>query len=550
MVPTPPRPSRRGPRLVALLLVVGLVAGACGSASQHDTAASSSAPTDPAAVIDGGTPVDGGTLIWGLETDTDSFSPMSGRWDRNGHMMGSAIFDPLATLDEDGRAVPYLAESITPVDEQATVWDIKLREGVTFSDGEPLDADVVVRNLTEQKKALITGQSLAAMADVEAVDPMTARVTTTAPWATFPVILASQVGYMASTQMIDDPHGGEHPTGTGPFMLQEWVKGDHMRAVKNPGYWQPGLPHLDEIQFKVDLDTQQQVTDLLDGTFDAFTTSTPSTVAELRTTAGINVLENTSGEERFASLNTTVAPFDQLSARQALAYATDVERFVAENGNGAYTVVDGMFAPGQLGYTTDAGYPGFDLEKARSLVQQYTADTGQPLAFTFMNTDSLGDLQVSQSLKDMWEAAGMQVTLESVKDEDEVVAVVLGNYQAADWRNFGQPDPDGDYIWWHSSSIGKDGALSLNTARYATPAIDAALDAARATTDPTVRDEQYRTAEQQINAGLPYIWYARVTSSIGADKRVHGYGEATNGSDSTIGPKTWVAKLWIEPSAS
>ena len=181
---------------------------------------------------------------------------------------------------------------------------------------------------------------------------------------------------------------------------------------------------------------------------------------------------------------------------------------------------------------------------------EYTAATGQPLAFTFLNTDSVDDLKVSQTLKDMWEAAGMKVTLENVKDEDEVVAVVLGNYQAADWRNFGQPDPDGDYIWWHSSSIGKDGSLSLNTARYSTPAIDAALDAARATTDRATRDQQYQQAEQQINAGIPYIWYARVTSAIAADKRVHGYGEAANGTDSTIGPKTWVAKLWIEPSTS
>ena len=552
MSPIAARPIRRRRTLLtAAVVALALVAGACGS-SKADTATApdQAAPTSGASAIDAGTPVDGGKLIWGLETDTDSFSPMSGRWDRNGHMMGSAIFDPLATLDEAGHAVPYLAESITPANADSTLWDIKLRPGVTFSDGEPLDSAVVVRNLSEQKKALITGQSLAGMADVVAVDPLTARVTTTAPWATFPVILASQVGYMASIRMIEDPHGGEHPIGTGPFVLQEWLKGDHMTATKNPTYWQAGLPHLDEIDFKVDLDTQQQVTDLANGTFDAFTTSTPSSVAALRQTDGINVLENTKGEERFATLNTSVAPFDQLSARQALAYATDIDRFVAENGSGAYEAVTGMFAPGQLGYNAETGYPSFDLEKAKSLVADYTAATGQRLAFTFLNTDSVDDLKVSQTLKDMWEQAGMLVTLKNVKDEDEVVAVVLGDYQAADWRNFGQPDPDGDYIWWHSSSIGKDGALSLNTARYSTPAIDAALDAARATTDAATRDAQYQIAEQQINAGIPYVWYARVTSSIAADTRVHGYGEAANGTDSTIGPKTWVAKLWIEPSSS
>ena len=544
-------PRRLSGMMAAGLLATALIAGACGSSKSGTATTQDATPSaDPASAIDSGTPIDGGKLVWGLETDTDSFSPMSGRWDRSGHMMGSAIFDPLTTLDAQGKAIPYLAESVTPANADNTEWDIKLRPGVTFSDGEPLDSAAVVKNLSEQKKALITGQSLAGMTSVTVVDPLTARVTTAAPWATFPVILASQVGYMASPQMIDDPHGGEHPIGTGPFVLHEWVKGDHMQATKNPTYWQAGLPHLDEIDFKVDLDTQQQVSDLNDGTFDAFTTSTPASVASLRLDDSVNRLENSRGEERFATLNTTSAPFDQLSARQAVAYATDIDRFVADNGSGAYEAVSGMFAPGQLGYTPDTGYPGYDLTKAKALVQQYTADTGKPLAFTFMNTDSVDDLKVSQSLKDMWEAAGMTVTLENVKDEDEVIDVVLGNYQAADWRNFGQPDPDGDYIWWHSSSIGKNGSLSLNTARYATPAIDAALDAARATTDASIRDARYQEAEQQINAGLPYIWYARVTSAIGADKRVHGYGEAVNGTDATIGPKTWVAKLWIEPTES
>ncbi len=135
-----------------------------------------------------------------------------------------------------------------------------------------------------------------------------------------------------------------------------------------------------------------------------------------------------------------------------------------------------MFAPGQLGYTADAGYPTYDLAKAKQLVADYTAETGQPLSFTFLNTSSIDDTKTSQTLKDMWEQAGMKISLENVGEQDEVVAVVLGKYQAADWRNFGQPDPDGDYLWWHSSSVGKGADISLNTARYATPEIDKALD--------------------------------------------------------------------------
>ncbi len=182
---------------------------------------------------------------------------------------------------------------------------------MVFHDGTPLTADVVVQNLTEAKKALITGKGLAGVKDVATVDPLTVKVTTTQPWATFPTALASQIGYMAAPAMIADQHGGEHPIGTGPFTFKEWVPGDHMAAVKNPNYWQKGLPHLDEIDFKIVTDDQQRVADLADGTVDAMTTSTASSVTQLRTMTDFNLLEDAKGEERFATLNTDAAAVRQ-----------------------------------------------------------------------------------------------------------------------------------------------------------------------------------------------------------------------------------------------
>ena len=556
---TSPSTGTRKPRVlgVAILTIVSLGAAGCGSSGSNNATAGSVAvdqagsadQTPSGAAFDQGTPVDGGKMVWGLDADTDSFSPLSGRWDRSGHMMGSAIFDPLTTLDASGEPVPYLAESLTP-NADNTEWDIKLHSGVLFHDGTPLTADVVVLNLTEAKKALITGKGLAGVKDVTTIDPLTVKVTTTQPWATFPTALASQIGYMAAPAMIADQHGGEHPIGTGPFTFKEWVPGDHMAAVKNPAYWQAGLPHLDEIDFKIVTDDQQRVADLADGTVDALTTSTASSVSQLRTMTDYNLLEDAKGEERFASLNTEQPPFNNIKARQALAYATDIDRYIKATGAGVYQPVNGMFAPGQLGYNTESSYPAYDLARAKQLVADYTTETGQPLSFTFLNTSSIDDTKTSQTLKDMWEQAGMKVALENVGEQDEVVAVVLGKYQAADWRNFGQPDPDGDYLWWHSSSVGKGADISLNTARYATPAIDMALDAARATTDKSARNKLYQEAERQINAGVPYVWYARVVCAVAAAKRVHGYGDAVNGSDGTIGPKTWVAKLWLAAPTS
>jgi peptide/nickel transport system substrate-binding protein len=533
---------------VAAVIAVSVLAGACGSST--DTATSSTTPptgaAEATAAVDDGTPKDGGSIVWGLEAETDSLSPSVGRWALSGHMVASAIFDPLVTLDENGVAVPYLASSITP-DPTDTVWTITLPTGVTFHNGEVLDAAAVVKNLEAARSSIITGKAMLAVEKVEATDAQTAVVTLNQPWATFPNLLLSQVGYIAAPAQIDDFHGGDHPIGTGPFMFKDWVKNDHFAATKNPDYWQAGLPHLDEIAFRPVPDAQQRLEELRDGTLDAIDTLDPASITELRGDTTVNRLEYDKGDEIFITLNTEKAPFDNLLARQAVAHATDTAGYIAEMGQGVYTTANGPYAPGQLGHLDDTGYPTFDLDRAKELVSQYTAETGQPLAFTYVGASNVDDMRAQQLLTSMWEAAGMEVTLQSVKQEDQIIGVVLGQYQAADWRNFSAPDPDTDYVWFSELGIGgENDAISLNMARYADPAIDDALNAARATTETAARDRAYQTVNQQLSSGIPYIWLARVDWMIAADPRVHGYGEALNGSMQTLGPKTWVAGLWID----
>ncbi len=538
---------RRVLPLAAILVAVALVAGACGSARAGSTAATvPSATTGSNLPSDDGTPKDGGSLVWGLEAETDSMSPSVGRWAQPGHMMASAIFDPLVTLDENGQAVPYLAKSITPNGDN-TVWTIGLPTGVTFHNGQPLDAAAVVKNLEADKSSIITGKAMLAVDSIVATDPQTVTVKVSQPWATFPNLFVGQIGYIAAPAQIDDFHGGDHPIGTGPFMFKDWVKNDHFSATRNPDYWQAGLPHLDEIDFRAVPDAQQRLDELQNGTLDAMNTLTPATITQVRDDSSLRYLEYGKGDEIFVTLNTTQAPFDNPLARQAVAYATDTATYIDEMGKGVYTSANGPYAPGQLGYVEDTGYPAFDLQKAKDLVAQYTAQTGKPLAFIYNGISNVDDARGQQLLKTMWDAAGMQVTLQSSKQEDQIISVVLGQYQAADFRNFSEPDPDADYIWFTKIGVGGDGdVIALNMPRYVNPAIDQALNAARATTDAAERDRQYQVVSRSLSEGTPYIWLARVDWMIASTSRVHGYSSAANGSLQTLSQKTWVAGLWID----
>src|SRR5262249_45364625 len=156
--------------LVALALTLALAAAACGSSgSQTKTAGKTTAAATYTANFstDEGTPRDGGVLAFGLEAESDSLSPVTGRWALSGQMEGSAIFDPLSTMDANGKVVPYLAKSFAHSPDYKT-WTITMRPGIEFQDGEKCDANAIALNLNTYRQALITGKAFKPVTSVQA----------------------------------------------------------------------------------------------------------------------------------------------------------------------------------------------------------------------------------------------------------------------------------------------------------------------------------------------------------------------------------------------
>ncbi len=535
----------------AALVATALVVGAAACSSSGTTTQQATGQTTPTTVSgvrlqgmgDGATPTDGGKVVIGLEAESSGWDPTTNGWSGVGHYVASAIFDPLATLDADGKAVPYLAESMTP-SEDGKVWTITVRDGVTFHDGTPLTADAVKLNLDRQKASATTGKALASVQSIDVVDPRTVKVTMSQPWISFPYTLTTQVGYVAAPSMLNGPDGALKPVGTGPYVFQSWDQDVSFRATKNPAYWQKGKPHLAEIEFRPIPDADARVAALRNGTIDMMHTPVPGDVAQLRDTE-FKMVENANGEETFVVLNTATAPFDDPIARRAVALATDTKTYVDTVGAGLTTAANGPFVPGQLGYREDTGYPAFDLDKAKELVKEYETKHGGPLAFTYKGGATVADRTGQQLLTDMWRKAGMQVDVATIKQSDQIATGVIGDFQAIDWRNHGSPDPDGEYVWWHSKTIVPVGGISTNVPRFADAKVDGALDDARVTADPTKRDEDFAMVAQQLNTALPYIWLTHVDWALAANPRVHGFEDAANGSISTLGAKTWLADLWV-----
>lgn len=522
-------------RVAAVVMAIAVVTAACNS-------------DDP----DGGgaaqeiTP--GGQFVFGLEAEADGLSPTSSRFAVTGHLVASAVFDPLASFDADNNVVPFLAESIEPSDDLRT-WTIELREGVTFHDNSALDAEIVVRNLEAHQVSALTSAAVADIESITATGPLTVEITTKQPWASLPYLLTTQVGYVQSAGMLDaGPGGAGDPVGTGPFSQESWRQGDAWIGVKNPEYWRDGLPYLDSIEFRTIPDDLTRQSALTTGDIDMTHTDYGPNVAGFQNIADVATFLDDTGEEEFVMLNLAAEPFNSLTARQALAHATDLEQYATIVGKNILAPVNGPFAEGQLGYMEETGYPEFDLVRARELVAQYEQEAGKPLAFELSSVPTPQGLTEIQLLADMWEAAGMDVTLYTSDQAAHILRVITGGHQAAYWRLFSAVDPDGDYVWWHSRNAVDPPGISLNFARNRDAELDAALDEARQTRDEEVRDGAYQLASQRMAKTLPYIWLSRVTWLYAARPSVQGLENVMGGGLGSLAAKTWIGEIWIDQS--
>ena len=191
-------------------------------------------------------------------------------------------------------------------------------------------------------------------------------------------------------------------------------------------------------------------------------------------------------------LNASKPPFDNIKARQAVAYAYNFEDYNAILGDGILTQATGPFAPGNVGNLDDSGFPTYDPDMAEQLVQEYEEETGQPLSFTYTTTQAQVQIEGAQFLKEQAEAVGMSVDIVTVDQSTQIDNAISGDFEAIGWRNHPGGDPDTQYVWW--KSFGGDPPNPINFARFDDPEIDRLLKDGRTNPDDAARRGSTRTS--------------------------------------------------------
>ena len=598
------RPSRM---LLTTLVVGGLIAGACSK--KDDEAAAPDAPattvvdnttpdeTAPAVTDDPGAsttvpateppvetadPVYGGTLLVSGEAEaTNPWTPGKIQCDQYCYVRAGSFYDTLVSLNDDGVYAGVLVESYEP-NADFTEWTFKVRPGITFHDGTPLDAAAVVYNLQEHGPSLLTA---AAVADfgrnpdgtfaIEATDDMTFTIKTgkggdlsqPVSWATLPAFLSGQIGFVASPAWLEAVKAGTadetKPVGTGAFIVESYAPRDKLVVTRNPDYWREDvagnqLPYLDRVEFRVIEDSETAAEALQLGDIDIFATSASVVIADFRDLADeFPMLE----QDRFVETNYTMIDLDKAGPLQdkrvrcALSKAIDRQELIDLTGGGILQVANGLFSPGQEGYLEDNGFDtAQDLEGAQALVDDYLAENPGPIVVQYGTTVSAINSQIAELTAGYWSEIGVDTTIVQIPQDQYITKALFGDpdYQMFGWRQHGGRGIDGQYLWWHSSTAQPDGGLSLNFARLRDPVIDENLEAARGETDPAKRQEYAANINRQMAAecwNIPGSWTLWGVPHGAAVQGVGG-GILPDGSKrSETGGFFGVGNIWIDPAA-
>jgi len=445
------------------------------------------------------------------------------------YMRKAGIYETLFKYNAEMELTPELATGYTQVSD--TVWDIHLREGVTFHDGTPFNADAVVYSIgrvTDESNS--RSSEYDHIASVVAQDDYTVRITTTDPYA--PTI-ASLTDPLVSMVSPDASDLATDPVGTGPFMYDSNEFGASLSVVRNPDYWGGGVK-LEDATLTYVRDSTTRATMLESGDVDMARGLPYPQVSTIEGDPDLDVVGKETMRVYFMFVNTEKAPLDDVRVRQAINYAIDRDEVVdvALEGVGGVSA-KGVF-PSIFPWANDelAGYP-HNQATALALLE----DAG------ITDIDGDGTLEYdgadfTLNIKTYTSRAAMQPSVEVIQSQLEDIGIVVttdftgsgpvkeamtaGTYDLAFYSYGVAPSGDPDYyLTAHFDSTA--GYKENGWTRYSNATVDSLLASAREEMDLDKRKDYYDQAQAIIVEESPEMFIFHEKELVGYDNKVIGY---------------------------
>lgn len=504
------------------------------------------------------TPVSGGTLTVGLGSDTPIIDPSLTAYSVAA-VVSRNVLDSLVGQAEDNRFTPWLAES-WEINDDNKEYVFHLRKDVTFSDGTPLNAEAVKYNferiLDPKTISHYSKSLLGPIKSITTPDEYTVVIRYDESFA--PLLQGLSLPYLgiqSPTYLKNTPNTSFTLVGSGPFLLDSFVKGRGSKLAKRADYnWGPGYAthtgpaYLDHIEFKYLPEASVRLGALNSGQIQAIDAVPPVNFKQVKNNPKLNVITHENpGVNRVLYLNTGKGFFSDVKLRKAFQSAVDPAVAVNAAFFGSLRAADNVLGPATLYYDPSVrNLWGYDPEKAGRLLDEagwnqrdndgYRTKDGQQLLvrFTYVPTNvEAADVTLFQAVQQQVKKAGFNLQFDPVDAGVFDERTASGNYDIAS-NFFVRPEPDILRTVFHSAFTPPQGN---NHARVNT--LDKQLSEAVGTNDKE-RERLYHEIQQQIIDKAYVVPLYIPAYQLGVSKQVQGINWATNAK-----PNFYDA--WIKP---
>lgn len=445
-----------------------------------------------------------------------------------------SIYDAPVQLGPGGMLQMVAAESLEQADP--LTWDLKLKPGITFHNGEPLDSSAVtfsVEHIKNPETASQIAGNFAVIELVEEVDELTARLHLSVPAPWLPSQLAPWLALLPPQYAADPANEFTlNPVGTGPYVFKGWERGSSIALERNAEYFggdAKGMPIAEAVTFRFVQDGTTRVADLISGTSQIVSGVPFDQAAEVESSATMQAVPIAGCA--FVRVPNDVGPFTDPRVRKALNHAVDVEGIIAGLLGGHGRRLANFFVPGGMGFNDDLAPHAYDPDLAKSLL----AEAGYPGGFqTSMAISTLDRIDIGQAIAGQLAAVGIQTELQTVE-----IATFNGQWKDPDaaplrlvsWR------PVIDPYTLLFLIVSGSGFLS----RYNDPDAQKLIDAAAVEPDAAKREKLYEQLGNVLfesPAGI-YLW-----------NRTAFYGSAADAPAWTPRPDEWLLPLQSDTAES
>ncbi|MVO17945.1 ABC transporter substrate-binding protein [Parasedimentitalea huanghaiensis] len=451
----------------------------------------------------------------GLTSDPSHLYPLAGE-ELSSNIMYYHLYDPLVKRSGDLSFGPGLAESWENVDD--VTWRFKLREGVTFHNGNAFTAADVVYTVNKARESIRPGL-VANIAEITAIDDLTVEFKTPKPYAVLPNDLAELLildeEYTSAT---GDEQMDLKPMGTGPYMLGEWVKEEKLTLKAFDAYW-AGAAKIKNVTFRPITNPATRTAALLTGEVDVIQDLAVRDVDRVKRDDMFNVIT------RPSLLNVVLAmdmrensptiegknPMTDQRVRQAIAQAVDVQAINKIVMNGLATPSDQFVPASHNGYVDSLSfrdmYP-LDVEKAKALMAEAGYADGFTMTLDATNNRYVNDAQIAQALASMLAKIGVTLEL-NIMPKSNFWGYIRVPTENSSFIMSGWDVPAGDAgsmygALFYTRGV-KDGYGQVNRGSYSNPEMDALIDKADATPSIDERDGYLQDATKILMADIPMI---------------------------------------------